>query len=442
MRALLLLTITTLTLQALSLEESVDYALKHNNTLKQSDVATQTAKTLRDNKQAQNFGQVNLLASYDHYNLPRTLAPLTPASLVSVPGAAAAIATTQDLFTTGVTYNVTLFNGFAQQSAYEMSDLHYQNASILNKLGREELIYNVRILYVSLLSLQEQLSAQENYTLTQSKLLLKIQEEVRLGTKAKIDLLKSQNDVEISRLKSTTIETNIAIIRATLDKLMGGKEVGETDTLTIQFASQSLATEKSVITSLQRYKSTEINVKANAKKQKNAASSYYPKVDFNAYYGQNYGPNDASTYFENNLVLDKGEWNSEAIWQVGVHLKWNIFDFGARAAVNEEAKLSYMKAQLERDDVQLELRKNITTAESNIKLSRAQYKSASIQYALLQETEKIEQVRYDNSALTLTDFLETSAKKELSHAQVIDAKYHYLKAKYYLDYLLEKGEKK
>jgi outer membrane protein TolC len=441
MKLLLLLTATVLSLPALTLEESIAYALANNNSLKQSDIAAETSKVRRDNKQAQTFGRVDLLASYDHYNLPRTLAPLTPASLVNVPGAAAAIPTTQDLFTTGIAYNVTLFNGFAQQSAYEISDLQYQDAAIRNKLGREELIYNVRSLYLTLLSLQEQSEAQKIYTEAQSRLLRNIQNEVKLGTKAKIDSLKAQNDVETSRLKTTVIESNIAILRATLNSLMGGRDIGTIEPIEVIFEAQE-SNETENITSLQRYKAAEINLRAKAKGQESAAAMYYPKIDFSAYYGQNYGPNDASTEYLGASVIDEGDWNNQESWQVGVHLKWNIFDFGARASVNQEARLSYMQAQLESEGVQLELRKNFITANTNIKLADAQYRSASAQYALLAETAKIEQVRYDNNALTLTDLLTTSAKKELAHAQMIDAKYSYLKAHYYLEYLLEKGETK
>ncbi len=441
MKALLLLTATFFSLQALTLEESIAYALANNNTLKQSDAAIETSRALRDNKRAQNFGRLDLLASYDHYNLPRTLAPLTPASLVSVPGAAAAIPTTQDLFSTGIAYNVTLFDGFAQQSAYAISDLQYQNAAIKNRLAREELIYNVRSLYVTLLSLQDQLAAQSLYTEAQSRLLQNIQNEVKLGSKAKIDALKVQNDVETSRLKTTTIESNIAIVRATINSLMGGRDIGTLESIeAVPQLQESNATD--TITSLQRYKVTELNLRATARKQESAASAYYPKIDFSAYYGQNFGPNDESTYYNSVPVIDEGDWNNQDIWQIGLHLKWNIFDFGARAAANQEAGLSYMKAQLESEGVKLELHKNIITANNKIRLAAAQYKSASAQYALLDETEKIERVRYDSNALTLTDLLATSADKALAQAQMIDARYSYLKAHYYLQYLLEKGERK
>ena len=450
MRQLLLLTLTLFSLHAMTLEESIAYALENNNALKQADVSVERSKSNRDGKQAQNFGRVDIIASYDHYNLSRTLAPLTPMSIVGSPDGAYTIPTTQDLFSAGIAYNVILFNGFAQQSAYQISDLQYQNAAIRSKLGREELIYNVRNLYISLLALEEQLLAQQLYTESEQSLFDRIKKERELGTKSKLDLLRAQNSLEASKSREQTIQANIEILKASLSAVMGNKTFDKSEPIAISIDTQpSIALTDSDITSLKRYQATELNIKASARKREQTKSGYYPVIDFGAYYGQNFGPNDTSNTVPatstaptaGQTLIEEGDWNNEAIWQVGVHLKWNILDFGATSSKNEESKLAYLQAELESDNVEIELRKNVITAQNKIKLATAQFNSAASQYELLSETEKIEQIRYDNNALTLTDLLATRSKKALAYAQMISAKYEYQKATYYLDYLLEKGEK-
>ena len=89
-----------------------------NHTLSENDLAE---------KKSQNFGQFGLVASYGHYNLPRTLAPLTPASILSDPYA---VPTTQDLFTTGIMYEVPLFTGFAQQRSVEIAVMQKEMAGV------------------------------------------------------------------------------------------------------------------------------------------------------------------------------------------------------------------------------------------------------------------------------------------------------------------------
>jgi outer membrane protein TolC len=233
MRYLILVIFAFFSLHAMSLEESIAYALQHNNGLKRSDINVKRSKEMRDAKHAQNFGRFDVIASYDHYNLSRTLAPLTPMSIVGSPDGAYKIPTTTDLFSTGIAYNVVLFNGFAQQSSYKISDLQYKSSEIMSKLGREELIYNVRNLYISLLALQDQLKAQYIYTESEQRLLKQIEKEKKLGTKSKLDLLRAQNAYEASKAQESIMEANIDILKASLSAVIGGKEFDKAEPLSI-----------------------------------------------------------------------------------------------------------------------------------------------------------------------------------------------------------------
>ena len=449
MKHLTLLFFTLLSLHAMSLDESIAYALEHNKGLKQADLSVERLKYQRDAKVSQNFGRVDVIASYDHYNLSRTLAPLTPMAIVGSPDGAYKIPTTKDLFSAGVAYNVVLFNGFAQQSSYKISDLVYQNSSIKSKLGRQELIYNVRNLYISLLALEEQLQAQTLYTKSQKGILEKIIKQREEGRKSKLDYLRAKNAVEESRSRESTMQANIEILKASLSATFGDRDFDKSEPLVINM-HQNRQNSTIEIEQLERYRASQLSSQANQKKIDQAKSAYYPTVDFGAYYGQNFGPNDTTNIVPptstsptaGDTLINEGDWNNEAIWQLGVHLKWNILDFGASTAKYEESKISYLESKLESDTVAIDLRKNIKTAKSKITLAQAQYSSTASQYELLDETERIEQVRYDNNAITLTDFLATQAKKSLARAQMINAKYEYQKAIYYLDYLFEKGEEK
>ncbi|NOQ29927.1 MAG: hypothetical protein GQ570_02265 [Helicobacteraceae bacterium] len=442
MRHILLISLVSSLLFSMTLTQTIESALKHNNTLKLAKVELDRTKEQKKNKFATNFGRVDILASYDHYNMPRTLAPLTPSAILNSPGGAGTIPTTKDLVIGGITYNVTLFNGFLQQSNYKISDLTYKNSSIKYKLNKEELIYNIRSLYLTLLALQEQEVAQKNFTLAQEKLLKSIALELKLGSKAKIDLLKAKNSVEESYSQLSAIEVNISILQASINSLIGEHKFGRAESIEI-----TVPTSKYILHSdynldlLNRVKASELQVKVGEKKVTQSRASYYPKVDFNSYYGKSLGPNDTTNYSPTTgeKLISKGDWNSQDIWQMGLKLKWNITDFGSSSAKNEEAKLSLQKAKLQQDGIKIELNKNIVTALNKIKLAIANFKSATAQYNLLEESENIDRVRYENNTITLSDLLNTTAKKELSYAKMINSKYEYKKATYYLDYLLEKG---
>ena len=102
----------------LSLEEAVDLALANNPDLQRQRMNQSLSENDLSEKKSQNFGKIGLVASYGHYNLPRTLAPLTPASIFVDPYA---VPTTRDLFTTGIMYEVPLFTGFDQQHSVEIA---------------------------------------------------------------------------------------------------------------------------------------------------------------------------------------------------------------------------------------------------------------------------------------------------------------------------------
>jgi len=452
MRYLLPLSLTLFaSLHGMTLDETLSYALENNNVLKQSQLSIERSKSVKDSKKAEKFGRLDVLASYDYYNNARTLTPLTPMSIVGSPDGAYTIPTTQNMFSVGMAYNVVLFDGFAQQNSYKISDLQYKAAAIKTTLGREELIYNVRNIYLSLLESEDQLEAQNLYVKAQKKLLKRVEAEYKLGSKSKLDFLRAKSSVTSSESQVVAIETNIAIFKATLSSFMGGKAFDKSEPIDISMKSEAVFEDTTEdLHSLGRYKAAQLNVQATQRKKNKVDSSYYPRVDFSAYYGQNFGPNDttntvpvgSSAPTAGQTIISNGEWNSEANYQLGVHLKWNIVDFGIKTALSEEAKLANMQAKLESSNVTVELQKNIVTAQNKIKLAQAQYSNAAVQYELLSETQKMEQLRYENDALSLTDLLDTSAKKELAHSQMINTKYNYKKVKYYLDYLLEKGENK
>jgi len=106
--------------RAMSIDEAVALTLKNNPDLQSKQMNRMMSESDLSEKESRNFGKFEVIASYGYYNLPRTLAPLTPASIFSDPFA---VPTTRDLFTTGIMYEVPLFTGFAQQHSVEIASM-------------------------------------------------------------------------------------------------------------------------------------------------------------------------------------------------------------------------------------------------------------------------------------------------------------------------------
>ncbi len=416
----------------LSLEEAVDMALANNPDMQGQRMNQTLSENDLAEKKSQNFGQFGLVASYGHYNLPRTLAPLTPASILSDPYA---VPTTQDLFTTGIMYEVPLFTGFAQQRSVEIAVMQKEMAGVALNLSEEQLIYNVKTLYVNALALERQETAQNAYVQALNALLEDILYEVKLGKKARVDQLKAAADLENAKSQESRIKTSLLIVKATLAGLLNLRELPPLEEVSAARRLPETIDADDAIKDLDRYRYAVMAVEKNAKLVEKSKADYYPQVVFNAFFGQNFGPNDYSNRYS-------GDWNNQEIWQAVVNLKWNIFDFGVRKSAGEKARIRKRQSEMERLKTALDLKKSLVEATAKIRTAVDEYHSARVEQRLTGETETIEQVRFDNGAINVNDLLYAKARNQQSLSRLISAEYACLSAQYYLDYVLENGTNK
>jgi len=432
-RVFVVLTLLINTVFGQSLESLIHYALKHSTVVKQSKAEIELAKAKRDESKSSQYGSIDLVGSYTHFNLPRTLAPLTPASILSDP---TAVPTATNLFGTGVMYSVPLFTGFAQTRAVEMDSIAEALSKSKLSLTKEQLAYNVASLYLSILALKDMYAAQQKYVTALKKLKNIIAKEVSLGKKAQIDLLKAENDLYGNFSYLEVLKGNIAISKASLASLVGVNHIGTLKSVKVSVRKPNYSINRlyNEALNLDKVHISDLNIKKANKGIEKSKAHLYPQVNLSSYYGYNYGKNDGSNAFP-------GDFNSEENWQVGVNAKWTITDFGKSSAATQKAKIAHMQATFAKEQTLLDLRKSLVEAYEHMKQEYANYRGNQKQYALAQKSEKIERVRYKNGVSTINDLLYASSQTQISRAKLIESKYNYQKGKFYMDYLLERGVK-
>ncbi len=419
--------------QAMTMQECVALALKNNPEQQRQQLDITLAEREIKQQKASNFGRLDLVSGYTHYNTSRTLTPMTPSLMTGDPDS---VPTTRDLLTGAVVYEVPLFTGFAQTRAVEIAHLRKEMASAATRLSREQLIYNVKTLYVNILSLRAQAKAQDEYVASLERLHEDVATKLSLGRLAKIDLLKADADLQNGRAVAGQIRSNLAIMRSGLAALLAVDTLGELDDIpisatTMQTAATDIA-DTADLQQLNRIRKEELNIEKSKKSIDKATSVYYPQLAANASYGQNFGPNDDSH-------SNSGDWQNREVWQAGLSLKWNIFDFGSTRAAIQKARLAERQARLTRLQTELDLKKNLREAVARINTAIADYTSARAEADMTRETEVIEQIRFDQGAADIVDLLTTKARNRMAQSRVIDSGYTYLSNRYYLDYLLEQG---
>ncbi len=425
MKYIFTLLVLSLVLHANTLDELISRAIENSTVIKQAKTNAALSKQKHKESSASRYGELDIVGSGTHYNIERTLAPMTPSSMTS----GQPITTSDDIFSAGFSYTLPLFTGFAQTRQVEMDKLASKMAEIKLSLTKEQLIYNIRSLYLAILTQQELLKAQKSYSHALQKLRNQIAYEVKLGKKAEIDLLKAKANYQSSKTKEAILKTNIKTTKASLSSLVG-EEITSLSSIMITPKQPHYLIEELYKKSatLKKIASQDLAIQKAQKIVDKSKSANFPQLALSSYYGKNYGQD-----------IKSDDWDNETLWQVGVNLKYNLLDFGKQNATIQKAKIAAQQARLTKEQTLLDLKKLLIDAVGNIEQSYTQYQGNTTQLQLSQKSQKIEKVRYDNGVATLNDLLLAQSKTLLTQAKVIESKYSYQKNIYYLDYIMEKN---
>ncbi len=413
MRILLLLGVLCFVshLNALTLNEAINLALKFNPSLNQNIIG----KKIQEKKTAQfiasQFGEFNYINSITKYDSPRVLQPITFKYRA------------RDILYTGIEYKVPLFTGFELTENIKISKLNenLQNFSI--KLTKNQLIFNIKSIYFKILSLKHQLEAMKEYKKSLKLLYQNVSLMVKTGKKPEVDLLKVDYDLKNVEALIEQIENNINTLKSALKEIIG-KEDLKIDKI------QEVKLHKNFIPALpDMNKITSIkleNLKTEIAKEnvKKAKSLLYPQITLNSNVFEIYGNgNDVNTY------------------EVTLNLKFNIFDFGKRRKIIEEAKLQKEKTALEKLKIRLKKEKEINEAINKIKTEKAKIISYKKQINFAKEEERIEKLKYEHGTSQIYDYLYAKSRRFIAESKYYNALYNHELAIAYYEYIIEKWAK-
>ncbi len=401
-----------ITAYGLTMEEAVNTALKNNPDILITQTKIRSAEMNVKSKKRGNFGKFILKGSYTRYNIPRTLTPIVPPILSPVPS-------DRDIGSLGIAYTVNIFSGFSKIEDVKIASLEKKLAEDYLQLSKSQIAYNVRSIYLKILSLKENRSALSSYLNALNTLKKDIQVGIRTGKRPEIDLLKVEAEIEKINTEIETINGNIKTLRSALAFLMGKKDIGELEPVN----DKPNETPETNLSENIRVKIARLQMEKSKKFTKKLKSSYFPSINLDAYYGRNYGAGE-----------------SAELWQVGISFNWLLFDFGSREAKLEMAKEGVLSSKIGIEKEKLSLQKSLTEALARIETAKEKIRGTEKELELARKVKEIEKVRYDTGAGTIYDLLNAEARFESAKSRLISAKYDLLDAIYYLKFV--KGEVK
>ena len=399
-------------LNAITLEQAIKTAIKHNPSINKSSIDIDIRKKLTKQAEAVRFGQFDALASYDKYDSERTMQPFNIKYL------------SENIFSVGAQYNLPIFTGFELTENIKISKLNEKITYFSNKLNKNQIIFNIKSVYYKIPSLKKQLKTMYNYKDSLKELLKNVDLMVATGKKPEVDLYKIEYDVKNADAAIAQLQNNINTLKYALKEIMGKKDfkIGNIEdiNLTKNFSPEKI--ESKNLTSIKRVNAKSSIASSNIKKAK---SEYFPKLYLNANIFENYDDNG----------------NDINIWQVTLNMKFDIFDFGKRKNSVEEKKLEKLKIDFEKLEIELKKDKDTADAINKVKTEEANIEAFKNQIKFAKESERIEKMKYEEGVSQIYDYLYAKTRRYIAESKYYDALYNRENAIAYYYYVTEKFAK-
>ncbi|SNZ08060.1 Outer membrane protein TolC [Persephonella hydrogeniphila] len=400
---------------AVSLQEIIQTAKENNPVLKQKSIEIKIQQATEKRKKAERFGEIDIFGAYNRYEGKRILYPISaPVNPRSIIGA-------ENQFIGGISYSVPIFTGFQIEKSIEVANIGKKIKEIQYRLTKNEIIYNIKVIYMKILSLQKQREAFKTYKNSLQELYKNIKEMVEVGRKPEVDLLKVKYDLENVEATIQKIENSINSLKAALRSLSGIEDLDLSELEDISFSkSYPEANNFQLINNLDTFKQIYLKEEIDKRKVQIAKGEYFPKVFLKASVQRNMG---------NDEYKD--------LWQVSLNIKYNLFDFGKRRQSYIASRLELSKTKQQERTVKLSLISRIEEAVNRIKTAEAQIKAKEKQVSFAKEVEKIEKAKYEEGVSELYDYLYAKSQFYIAKSQYYQALYNREIAISYLRYLLE-----
>jgi len=425
MKRVLLITLlvaTVFTAQAQkvwTLDECINYALEHNLDIRKTQLARQQADY--QYRASKNAWLPTLNANAGEY-LGFGQSPSYTGVYVSDNSSSASF---------GASLSLPLFQGLNLYNTAKADALNLQATEQDQRAAQLNLKFNVMAFYMQVLYGKEQVEIARRQVELSAEQLEKTRQLFESGRIAEADVYESQAQLASDQATLTQAETDLALSTLTLTQVLEIEydesfEVSEPDDF---FASQEqeIGTPQATIaTALQNQPAMEaarLRVQKSHYDLKAIKSAWYPSLDFYAgysnglyhYFGDNY---------PNTPVNEQLKRNSRA--QLGVSLNIPIFNGMKTKYRVKMSELSIADQQLDLENTEKTLRKEIQQAYGNAKA--AQQKMAAMENSLNASRVAYDYAKggYDMGKKTLLELNESKLRFHKAESDLLQARYEYL----------------
>ncbi|MBA3705817.1 MAG: TolC family protein [Bacteroidetes bacterium] len=437
--------------QAWTLEQCIEYALKNNIQIQQSQLNTELSQVNLLQSKANLLPSLNANASHS-YNYGRTIDRFTNQFATKQ-------VVSQNL---SLSSDITVFNGFQninsiQQNKYALIASRYDVDKMKNDMS-----LNIARAYLQILFNIELLANANNQMAIISAQVERTKKLVEVGSTARGSLLDIQSQSALEELNVTNAQNQLDISYLTLTQLLNittteGFSIVRPD-LTI--ANEALLTSSpgqifsTAVSNLPEIKSAEYNVKSAEKAVDIAWGGISPRLSFSASYGTGYSgasqrvttlpkflgytpdgritttgdtvlsPLFSSAGYEKIPYMDQYKDNVNKSF--GFYLTVPLFNrFQTRSAISK-ARIQKLNALLTVESSKLQLQKNIQQAYADANASLKKYNATQKALDAMQESFKYTEQKFNVGIVNTNDYNDAKNKLINTQSDLLQAKYQYV----------------
>lgn len=336
---------------------------------------------------------------------------------------------------------VNLFNGFADVASLSRARLNLEANDYTFDRQKQTVIFNVISNYLQVILDQEQVGIQEENVAAQQQQLTRIEEFTRVGTRPISDLYQQQATLANAELQLLNSEQAVQISEVRLLQVLELDPLQEYDfqaptTDEVQLLPRDFDLNSLLIGAFDRrldLKAQDARILAAGEGIRVARSGYFPSLSLNGGIGTSYssqrqelifGP-DGSLLGREDIPFGS-QFRDNRSGSLGFSLFIPVFDRLQTKTAIEQARVQYMNAQLDLQNLQQNVALDVRQAYLNYETAVKRLETTDKQLQAADQALQVEQERYNVGASTLVELTQARATFVQASSQRSQAVYQFI----------------
>jgi outer membrane protein len=404
-----------------NLKEAVEYALKNNISIKQSELDLENFNESVAGAKGNFLPNLNA-SSGANLNFGSTIDPVSNGRISS----------TSFSSSYSLRSGITVFNGFRLLNSYKDAKLNAVGSQLNLQKIKDDISLNVVNSYLNILFAKENLSVAKVQAEISKKQIEIAKSQVDAGSKPKGELLNAQSAYanDIQNVVSLENTLNIALL-GLAQLLQVDPDNFDVEKIDVGAPSASLlfkspdAVYKKAVETRPEILNAKVGIEKGELGIAIAKSGFLPTVTASASAGTNYSHRFTIFQGQRNDYFFK-QLNDNFGYGLGLSLSIPIFNRFQNKVNLNKAIISKEKSELTFESEKLRLQQTIQRAFLDAKAALKSYEAARLSLQAQQEAFKNAQQRYNYEAITLFEFDQVRNRLVNAESTLIRAKYDYV----------------